>query len=260
MRIGVINLDRAAERWTFMADQGARLGLAFERVRAVQAGEIAEATARRLNGRWERSLSPAELGCFLSHHGLWREIAVGTAPVCVLEDDAVLSRRLAEALPMLAAFTEAEFLNLESFDRRRFVARTARPLGEGLSVRRVFRDKSGSAAYLLWPAGARKLLRRAERGAAPVDAFLHGLAGLNAWQAEPALAIQAHLWARRGHGTAIDPGTSIQAPRERLPLTPENAHFHRRRIATQLRLAGHHLRRLGPAVYRRTELDERDFP
>lgn len=259
MRIVFINLDRATERRAFMADQAAQLGLTFERVRAIEASEITTDQTARLNGRWERPLSPAELGCFLSHHALWEEIAAGAVPMLVLEDDAVLSRRLAVALPRLATFAAAEFLNLESFERRRFVARRAVSLGEGLAVRRVFRDKSGSAAYILHPAGARKLLARADRGAAPVDAFLHGLGALASWQAEPALAIQAHLWARHGRGVGIDPGTSIQAPRGRLPLTMANAPFHARRTATQIRLLGQHVRRLGPATYRATALREEDF-
>ena len=259
MRIAFINLDRARERRAFMEVQGDKLGLAFERVRAVEAGEIDEALAERLNGRWERPLTRAELGCFLSHHALWRELAEGREPLLVLEDDAILSRQLPLAMPRLAAFAGAEFLNLESFERRRFVARRAVDLGAGLAVRRVFRDKSGSAAYLLWPAGARKLLARAERGAAPVDAFLHGLAGLNAWQVEPALAIQAHLWERRSGGAPIDAATSIQAPRGHLPLTLANLPFRARRIATQIRLVGQHLRRIGPATYRRTDLRDEDF-
>jgi glycosyl transferase family 25 len=139
------------------------------------------------------------------------------------------------------------------------VARRAVDLAPNLAVRRVFRDKSGSAAYLLWPAGARKLLRRAERGAAPVDAFLHGLGCLVSWQAEPALAIQAHLWARRAGRAEISGATSIQAPRGRLSLAPGNWPFHARRVMTQVRLAGQHLRRLGPATYARTDLRDEDF-
>lgn len=259
MRIVFINLDRATERRGFMEEQGARLGLSFERRRAVEAADIPAETADALNNRWERPLTPAELGCFLSHHALWEEAARAEAPLLVLEDDAVLSRRLAQALPYLARFAEAEFVNLETFDRRRFVARRALELAPGLAVRRVFRDKSGSAAYVLRPDGARKLLARARRGAAPVDAFLHGLETLVSWQSEPALAIQAHLWERRAGRAPIDAATSIQTPRARLPLTRANGPFHARRIATQLRLAAHHLRRLGPAIYARTDLREEDF-
>lgn len=261
MRALFINLDRAAERRRFMERQGERLGLALERVRAVEAGEIDAAVSLRLNGRWERPLSDGELGCFLSHHAIWREVADGKGPVLVLEDDAVLSRCLPEALPRLASFAPGEFLNLETFGRRRFAATGAVDLGGGVSVRRVLRDKSGSAAYLLRPAGARKLLARAERrGAAPVDAFLHGLRELSSFQAEPALAIQAHLWEARGRSAGIDPATSIQTPRARLPLDAAHWRFHARRALAQVALLRFHaLRATGRARYEPTPMRDEDF-
>lgn len=260
MRAVFINLDRAAERHAFMEAQGARFGLALQRVRAVETGDISADVDARLNGRWERPLSGPELGCFLSHHAIWEEVAAGGEPVLVLEDDAVLSRRTGAALPVLAAFEGADFINLESFDRKRFAARRAVDLGGGVSVRRVYRDKSGSAGYLLWPSGAVKLLERTERrGAAPVDAFLHGFAGLVSWQAEPALVVQAHILEARGLTAGVDPATSIQAVRKRSSLRRDNWPFLLRRIGTQIGLARYHLMRLGLARYERTTLDWNDF-
>ncbi|WP_416358350.1 glycosyltransferase family 25 protein [Aureimonas phyllosphaerae] len=260
MRAVFINLDRAVERRAFMERQGARLGLPLERVRAVEMGDISADVDARLNGRWERPLSGPELGCFLSHHAIWGEVARASGPVLVLEDDAVLSRRIGAALPVLASFAGADFLNLESFDRRRFAARRATVLGDGVAVRRMFRDKSGSAGYLLWPSGAVKLLdRTARRGAAPVDAFLHGFAGLASWQAEPALVVQAHILEARGLKAGVDPATSIQAGRKRSSLRRENWPFLLRRIGTQVGLARYHMMRLGMARYERTTLDWNDF-
>ena len=260
IRAVFINLDRAADRRGFMEDQAARLGLPAERFPAIEAGTISEADARRLGRSWERPLTMAELGCFLSHHALWSRVAAGAEPMLVLEDDVALSPRLAALLPMLGAVRDVEFLNLESFDRRRFVVRGGRPIGEGLGLVRVMRDKSGSAAYVLWPDGARKLLARAERGAAPVDAFLHGFKALSSFQVEPALAMQVHLLERRGLRLPIQVATSIQAPRARLPLTLGNLPFHARRLATQARLAGEHLMRLtGRRAYRRVDIVEADF-
>lgn len=260
IRAVFINLDRAADRRGFMEDQAARLGLPFGRFPAVEAGTISEADARRLGRSWERPLTRSELGCFLSHHALWSRAAAGAEPMLVLEDDVALSQRLAALLPMLGTMRDIDILNLESFDRRRFVARVRRPIGEGLGLVRVIRDKSGSAAYVLWPDGARKLLARAERGAAPVDAFLHGFKALRSFQVEPALAMQAHLLEKRGLRFSIPATTSIQASRARLPLTPGNLPFHARRLATQARLAGEHLMRLtGRRAYRRVDIVEADF-
>ncbi|WP_062013119.1 glycosyltransferase family 25 protein [Aureimonas sp. AU4] len=259
--IRVINLDRATARLDFMARQLAGLGLAFERRRAVETADIAPDLERRINRRWERPLSGPELGCLLSHAAIWREVAAGAGPVLVLEDDAVLSRRLPEALRALPQ-VEAEMVNIESFGRRRFVSRRRVPVGEGLSVRRTHRDKSGSAAYLLCPAGARRLLASLERrGAAPADAFLFTCPNLQLFQAEPALAIQAHLFARlTGRSAGVDGATMIHQPRARLPVARANLPFLARRIAAQARLLGHHLARLGPSTYRRTPVVAADFP
>ncbi|KQQ82021.1 glycosyltransferase family 25 protein [Aureimonas sp. Leaf324] len=261
MRVVFINLDRAVERRAFMEAQGVRLGLVLQRVRAVETGDISADVDARLNGRWERPLSGPELGCFLSHHAIWQEVARASGPVLVLEDDAVLSRRIGAALPALTTFKGADFLNLESFDRKRFAARRATVLGGGgFAVRRMYRDKSGSAGYLLWPSGAVKLLERTERrGAAPVDAFLHGFAGLVSWQAEPALVVQAHILEARGLKAGVDPATSIQAVRKRSSLRRENWPFLLRRIGTQVGLTRYHLMRLGMARYERTTLDWNDF-
>jgi glycosyl transferase, family 25 len=255
-----INLDRAGERRWFMEEQAARLGIAMVRVPAMRAEDIARAEAEALNGRWERPLTGAELGCFLSHRTIWRAVAAGDEPVLVLEDDVMLSRRLAGALPRLAGLSGVEFLNIESYGRKRFLGRRALRVAEGLAVLRLHRDKSGSGAYLLWPSGARKLLRQAERrGAAPADAFLHGLKELVSWQAEPALAMQLHLLEARGLEVPIPAASSIQKPRARLSLRAGNLPFVRRRVATQLRLGAEHLMRLFGRRYRRIDIVEADF-
>ncbi|MBB3952526.1 glycosyltransferase family 25 protein [Aureimonas jatrophae] len=259
--IRVINLDRATARLDFMARQLGGLGLAFERRRAVETADIAPDLERRINHRWERPLSGPELGCLLSHVAIWREVAAGTGPVLVLEDDAVLSCRLPEALAALSRL-DAEMVNIETFGRRRFVARRSVAVGEGLWVRQTRRDKSGSAAYLLWPAGARRLLASFEaRGAAPADAFLFTCPGLRLFQVEPALAIQAHLFAAlTGRAAGVDGATMIHQPRARLPVSRANLPFLARRIAAQVRLLAHHAARLGPATYRRTPVEAADFP
>lgn len=259
LAIVFINLDRAVERRRFMEDQGRRLGLAFERLDAVVADAVTDDTVRDIGRSWERPLTKPELGCFLSHHALWTRIAAGDAPMLVLEDDVVLSPRVSALLDRAAGFPAIDLLNLESVGRRRFVARTAAPIGEGLQLRRVFRDKSGSGAYILWPAGARKLLRRAARGAAPVDAFLHGLKGLGSYQVDPALAMQAHLLAERGMTAPIPLATFIHAPRGGLALSPANLPFHLRRMATQVQLAGQHAMRLFGRRYRRVDIVAADF-
>lgn len=257
--IRFINLDRADERRRFMEAQGEALGLVLDRAAAVASGDVSASRAESLNDAWERPLTLAELGCFLSHEAIWRDVAEGKGPVLILEDDVMLSRRLPAVLPSLGRIEGIDFLNIESFGRKRFVGRVSRPVADGVSIVRVHRDKSGSAAYLLWPSGARRLLARAERGAAPVDAFLHGLKSLASFQSEPALAMQLHLLELRGRPAPIPAGSSIQIPRTRLSPAPRNLPFHARRIATQLRLGGEHLMRLFGRRYRLVDIVEADF-
>ncbi len=259
-----INLDRASERRRFMEDQAKALGLRLERFAAVEAGALSDAEMAERGRAWERPLTRPELACFLSHEALWRRVAGGSAPLIVLEDDVALSRRFMELLPVIANvgsvdFGGVEFVNLESCDRRRFVARGSTPIAFGAALVRVYRDKSGSGAYVLWPDGAKKLLARSAHGAAPADAFLHGLRALRSFQIEPALAMQLHIIAARGHATPISAASSIQVPRNRLQISFETLPFHRRRLATQLRLSGDHAMRPVGRRYRKTEVVMEDI-
>lgn len=258
MRIVYINLDRATERRAFMEEQSAALGLRFERFPAVRADDISDETAYALGRAWERPLTKPELACFLSHEAVWRQVACASEPTLILEDDVRLAGKLTALLPRLMTLAEMDLLNLESFDRKRFVARRARPLGD-VAIVRVYRDKAGAGAYLLWPDGARKLLARAHQGAAPADAFIHGMKGLMSFQVEPALAMQLHILQARGIDPTISVSSSVQAPRRRLAITPVNLPFHARRLTTQVKLVGDHVMRLFGRRYRRTRVDDGDF-
>jgi glycosyl transferase family 25 len=263
MEICYINLDRASSRRQRMEDEARRLGLVFTRFAAVSTDDIGDETLATLGRRWERPLSRPELACFLSHKALWQRVAETSQPMLILEDDVRLSPRLADlwSAGALKHFTDMDLLNLEDFGRRRFVSPALRPLVGDLQRLRVFRDKAGAAAYVLWPAGAQKLLARAERqGAAPADAFIHSSGDLVSWQCQPALAIQAEVLARRDPSQDDVPPTSIQAPRQRLRPVPRNWPFHARRAAAQLRLLPHHLSRLGGVAYREVRVDLSDFP
>ena len=252
-----INLDRASERRAFMERQAASLGLSLRRLPAVEAGSIDDATRATLGRSWERPLSAPELACFLSHRAAWQRAVDTDAPLLVLEDDAVLSPRLPRVLRAIEAAGGMEFLNLEDFGKRRFVRRAgARPLTDGVTTVPLARDKAGSAAYIVWPAGARRLLAMATRRAAPADAFLHAEAGLAAFICEPAMAIQQHvLAARQGAAGPAEGASSVQAERRRLPPTVANLPFMLRRPRTQLRLLPLHVGRLGTLRYRQVRFD-----
>ena len=97
----LINLRRSANRLEFQTRQFGELGLAFERLDAVDAAEIAEREFRQRSRQWQRPLSRPEVGCFLSHRLAWQQIVRANRPLLVFEDDVILSENLVTVLAAL---------------------------------------------------------------------------------------------------------------------------------------------------------------
>lgn len=258
--IRYINLDRATERRAFMERQGEALGLTLERVRAVEAADIAPDELARLSASWERDLSGGEVGCFLSHRGEWERVVREGRPALILEDDAVLSRRLPEALRKVGTIGDIDLLNLEDVGRKRFLAKgDGVPIAGGVRRVRCLRDKSGSGGYVIWPPAAARLLRQTQGRAMPSDACIHG-AGLRAFVCEPPLVLQDEILVAYGTEGQLAGGSFVQpgAGEGRKPRA-RNLRQLTKRAATQARLLPVQLRRLTDVVYRRVECDPSDF-
>lgn len=105
--IYVINLDRAQGRLAEFAADMERHSLSFTRVAAVDGSAIPvdiqqQVTCQARVRRFKRSLSPAEIGCYLSHLKTWYLIACGRSPGgFVLEDDARLRDDAGEYLSLI---------------------------------------------------------------------------------------------------------------------------------------------------------------
>jgi glycosyl transferase family 25 len=252
-----INLDRATERCDFMERQGGRLGLGLARIRALEPADIDDAAYGWMSRSWERPITRIEVAVLMSHAQLWERAAASDAGIVVLEDDAVLSPRFADFL-LSPPTGEWDLVNLEWVGRRKYFRRSAadrtRP-----RITAVARDKAGAGAYFLSPAGARKLLAALATHAAPADAFMFRNGRLRIGQAEPALAIQAHILAAEGIEPGIRTVTQIHQPRERLPLFSGTMMYRARRVAAQLGLVRYQLGRLGPVVLRLPEIDFDEF-
>ena len=72
----VINLAVETDRMDFMTKQLETLGLDFERVEAVTAGEAVTARSLKYWNSWERPLKDTECACMLSHFSAWEKVAV----------------------------------------------------------------------------------------------------------------------------------------------------------------------------------------
>jgi len=257
MQIFVINLTRSTDRLEFQRRQLGALGLSYERVEAISADEASPMRPEVYWESWERPLMATERACLMSHVAVWERIARSEEPTLVLEDDAVLSRRLPALLRVLEGMTGMDHVSLEVRGRKKLVGRNPRDVAPGLHLLRLYQDRTGAAAYVLWPDGARKLLSRASRGAALADALICSAHELSSWQVEPAQACQLDMCGHYGLGTPMETRSTIS------PAIPErpakSAGHNRRRIASQLRMGFRQLAFAAITARREIALDPSDY-
>lgn len=188
MQIFVINLDRHAERLSWMNEHLGDLGLTFTRMAGVDgvslsAQEISriydDAAARRM---LERSLTLPEIGCALSHLKLMRKMVDEKIPVAlVLEDDALLSPEMPTLLCKLKLALHPDVAQIALLNHiGKYRVRGARPLGVGAYALYEHYEGFNAHGYVITRAGAVEMLRYFDRIRHPIDywATLRQSAGL----------------------------------------------------------------------------------
>lgn len=201
MRSYLINLARRPDRLAAMQARATSLGLALERVEAVDA-RIADMAAL---DHWFEAGGPlgeipkGDKACLLSHRTAW-ELFLGTGEAhgVFLEDDVRLS---ASAGALLGSDNwippGLDVVKLEHYGPpgQRALLTDMRRVGEDFALGRMLSRHTGAAAYILSRAAAQTLLDQA-RFALPVDHLLFNpnnsplFAGLSPWQLVPAIARQ----------------------------------------------------------------------
>ncbi len=240
MKVYVISLRTAADRRLFQQAQLTRLGLEYTIVDAVSTADLDQWNARIALDRWERPLLPTELACFFSHYKLWQQVAASQEPALLLEDDALLSSDIPAFLKHAQSLEGMDHISLETRLRKKLLGRTHH-LQPGMGIARMYQDRTGAAAYILWPSGAQKLVAHAlGHGAALADAFISNLYSLNSWQATPALAVQSDVSANYGISSQLQTHSYIQANDRKANYASSGLSglaFKLRRVASQLRQA-----------------------
>jgi glycosyl transferase family 25 len=193
--IFVINLERADHRRRFIQSHLGRLGLDYELFRAVdgrsldrqhveQSGIYDEKVALE---KFSRPLSMAEIGCALSHLGVYKTIVErGLEAAIVLEDDAMFNADFWTRMPELLAELPAEWDLVQLI----YSCRDVEPAGPHLVKFTMTPTMPVAAtAYILSRAGAQKLIDNALPLRYPADSLL-GRAprwGTNVYGARPHL-------------------------------------------------------------------------
>ncbi len=262
MHVLLINLPAARDRLAFQQAQLSHLGLSYTVLPAVPACELDDPGHRRLTMGWERPLRLAELSCYLSHHAAWTRVAGQPHPMLVLEDDALLARQTPQLLAALRQRNDCDLVTLEVRSRKKIVGKP-RPLDGDRTLLPLYQDRTGAAAYVLWPAGARVLLEKAQSTAPGLaDEFIASTYALRAFQVEPAAAIQ--LDQCQAYGVHDAPATASTISSQRRPLSTDLSRlealpFHWRRFAAQLRMGVRFLSVLHKGRRRDVALRPADF-
>ena len=222
MRAVVINLDRSTDRLATFSAQAAQIGLAFERLPAIDAGQVETAGGY---------LRPGEVACFESHRLAWRMLVASEAPwLAVFEDDACLDPSIVGLLRDDGWIPPGtDLVKLETFGERVALAAKGTP-APGCRLHRLRSTHLGAAGYVISRRWAMELLLRSEVWEHPVDWLLFDLhtdssPGAVVLQAVPAPCIQEQ-WLAAGrnrtplHRSLIE-GRGIRPPESQPPRLPK---------------------------------------
>jgi len=187
----IITLASATQRRAFQEVQAQHLGFNPIWHPAMGVNDFSDDIFLQHAFSWQRPLKKTEVACFMSHLQIWRNIAAGTTPAVVLEDDVILGGNWLESIQTLASHAQADFICLEAWGKKVLgVEQTV----DHLKLQSLCLNSAGAAAYMLWPAGAQRLLLQYERyGVALADAFINQVDGWSAWQLVPANVVQMNV-------------------------------------------------------------------
>lgn len=187
MKTLVINLEQVTERHIFQTAQLNALGLEFDFFKAIEADDADRQRKADFWRTWQRPLRNSEKACFLSHRGCWEKTAELNEPILILEDDALLSDKVPDFLAKVERFNHMDILSLETRGRKKLLESQK----SDQEFKRMYLDRDGAAAYILWPSGAQKLIECSNKTVGLADAYLWNNFNLISYQSYPALALQS---------------------------------------------------------------------
>lgn len=257
MRVLVINLDQQTERLAFQEHQLRQCGLGMQRLRAVQRDDPRVQATPAYWDSWQRPLSLAERACLLSHRSAWEITLSVNEPCLILEDDAVLAPDTAALLQALQQRDDLDHVTLELRHRKKLLGRYSEPITPTRVLRRLYLDRTGAAAYVLWPSGARQLLALADRHAGLADGLICECADWRSFQVEPAAAFQLDQCELLGLKPPIQTSSSITASQQEDP--PRHWRHRWKRLIAQLQMGWRQLRHGHRAQRRHVLIDPASF-
>lgn len=175
----VINLDKDTERLAFMMKNFENVGVQAERFPAVD-GRLfpAEQFERFVSERprkGKKTWMRGQMGCFLSHYGVWQKIAESDARFgAVFEDDVYLSPALTPLLTEDQWLPDSvDLVRLDTSTNRLLLGRTAEICAAGRDFFSVQSTSWCAGGYIINRRTALQLLDLAPRHHHPADVLLY---------------------------------------------------------------------------------------
>ena len=180
MKVYLVNMDRSTDRLEIMQRRLSSLGLEYERVSAVDGSKLSTEDKKFVvspNWRYPYSLTPGEVGCFLSHKKCWQNLIDSGEPwALVLEDDSVFHPNAkdyfqsTEWIPDGVQLIQFSYTKDSTFSDKTVIL----PNGSHL-VRVKHSSPCGTYAYLISREAAKRALELSNQVEGPIDNFMFGM-------------------------------------------------------------------------------------
>lgn len=173
----MINLDSSIDRYEKSKRELEQQNISFEKISAILGSaltqdELNEHYSSALNAtHYHCALTPAQIGCYLSHRKAWRKIADGNAAFgIVIEDDFNLVGDLGSAIKTIQNLDiNWELIKLAAYQSRKRRIAFSHQLKNEFSIVVHKKPMSGGAATAITKGAAQKLLAATEKFGRPVD-------------------------------------------------------------------------------------------
>lgn len=185
----VINLDRSADRLTYMQELLKTHKIHFQRINAVDGKKLDPSIVK------ESTLTPSELGCFKSHVLAWEELLkTDNEYALVLEDDILLSKHTLSFLKNTDLLKlDFDIIKLDTNLTKIFIHKSCELQAKPIALHKLLTIHYGAGGYIIRRNYAEKVVKLCAHPNTPVDVFLFGqenLANNKILQAKPALIMQ----------------------------------------------------------------------
>lgn len=172
IKVYVISLVRSVDRRLQVAAMFAELGVDFEFFDAVDGRGLGLAAVTDSNAPWQ--LLPGEVGCYMSHLGVWRNVVDRNHDVAlVLEDDVILDGNAFRVIDScIKSMNNWDAVRLFSTEKQ--VGLVVKALDMGYKLVMPSKNPSGMGGYLISRSGALRMLAVYERISVPIDTAVDG--------------------------------------------------------------------------------------